>query len=70
MVLMTARWLIVLCTIALATACALKQEADAKFGDQHLRQPLPSSSSTSFGMEAIPKSFKTSPLPETGMPLH
>jgi len=35
-----ARWLIVICTIAFATGCALKQEADAKFGDQHFKTTI------------------------------
>ena len=34
------RWLVVLCAITLATDCALKQEADAKFGDQHFKTTI------------------------------
>lgn len=36
----TARWLFVLCALALVTACAFKQEADAKFGDQHFKTTI------------------------------
>ena len=34
------RWLAVLFAIALATACSFKQEADAKFGDQHFKTTI------------------------------
>jgi len=34
------RWLAMLCAFAFATSCALKQEADAKFGDQHFKTTI------------------------------
>ena len=39
-ILKATRWLGVLCALALAMGCAFKQEADAKFGDQHFKTAI------------------------------